>query len=449
MKRLVCLVVWLCVPAAVARANGNNTHVWISEEAITHLPDGDLKTLLSRPENRQMLLNGTFFPDGGSVIGDDYGEMAHWEPFVNAYKDWIVRTFPKPLTRGEAAQHVAFLMGVASHGMADQVFDSMFMKAGRVYDAAGWSDDTFDSFDTASDALLVAETQRFVSVEPWVPPDMSAFYRDQLAHTISNSTLNFAQELLAKEVLGFPQKAAREEPDRIAGYRTRYPWMSAHLMSLSEAGAPACEGGVVAAYWLALWDRLHGVSGQQNFVIATVPADGVAGQVTDHSRVESQLVVIFGHGMASAPLAGAITVTDDTGATLPIEVRPWSSDFTNVVRLVPAADWPRDRELTVTVAAGLTTIDGVTLEQPFSWRVSTASALDGGVPYADPTPHMGQPVTGEVDDAGGCGCHAGARRGGRGWLVALLAMVIAGRAAAARATGRGRGRGSVGTRRDL
>jgi hypothetical protein len=38
-----------------ARANGGNTHVWISLHAIDHLPEGRLKQMLSRPELRSAL----------------------------------------------------------------------------------------------------------------------------------------------------------------------------------------------------------------------------------------------------------------------------------------------------------------------------------------------------------------------------------------------------------
>ena len=114
-------------PAALA--NGQTTHIWITEAALSALPDGELKELLARPELRDPLINGAMFPDGGYAVGDDYGELAHWEPFQQSYLQWIRDTYAAPYTEGEAADHVAFFMGMASHGMADEVFDSLFRAA--------------------------------------------------------------------------------------------------------------------------------------------------------------------------------------------------------------------------------------------------------------------------------------------------------------------------------
>src|SRR5689334_4321102 len=115
-RRIVLALAVLLIPG-VAHANGNNTHAWISQHAVEHLPDGDLKELLSRPELQQALINGSVFPDGGYVIDDGYGEIAHWEPFVQAYVEWMQEEVPHPYNHGDAALYTAFLMGIASHGM--------------------------------------------------------------------------------------------------------------------------------------------------------------------------------------------------------------------------------------------------------------------------------------------------------------------------------------------
>ena len=67
------------------------------------------------------------FPDSGYAADHAYGEIAHWEPFTAAYLDWIVENHPPPWETLEDRQRVAFLLGAMSHGMADQVYDSLFM----------------------------------------------------------------------------------------------------------------------------------------------------------------------------------------------------------------------------------------------------------------------------------------------------------------------------------
>jgi len=349
------------------------------------------------------------FPDGGYVLGDDYGEIAHWEPFVMAYAEHIATTFTGPLDRGEAAQHAAFLLGVASHGMADQVYDSMFMRTARVLDAAGWSDTTFDSFDTATDALTVDLTKKFEMVSPQVPWGLPELYQRKLMHVISQSSLDFAESLLATEVIGYGQRVAMSEPQKIAEYRMRYPWAAAHLMDAGEMGSPPCQARVVSAYLQAVWDRLHGVGAQQNFVIATLPSDGAAGHPSDPSVPQSHLVIAFGHGIGQATFAGAdaVVVTDDTGKRYAVDLAPWREP-SNLLRIVPKEPWAPARDFTVTLAAGLRSIDGLVLAAPLRFHFSTRAAATLPAPGADPTPHLGEPPLRPDPEAGGCSIEGGA-----------------------------------------
>ena len=61
--------------------------------------------------------------------GGDYGEEAHWQRFVDAYAAQI-RNDPEcqPLSapNGPCAATIAHLMGVAAHGMGDEVWDWLF-----------------------------------------------------------------------------------------------------------------------------------------------------------------------------------------------------------------------------------------------------------------------------------------------------------------------------------
>ena len=116
----------LLLLSGTALANGQTTHLWITETARTHLPAGELADLLTGQSD--VLRVGTMFPDGGYAIGHGYGEVAHWEPFQGLLRDWILDNFDDP-TGTDAAPYVAFYLGLASHGMADQVFDSMYRSA--------------------------------------------------------------------------------------------------------------------------------------------------------------------------------------------------------------------------------------------------------------------------------------------------------------------------------
>ena len=79
-------------------------------------------------------------------------------------------------------------MGMASHGMADQSFDSMYMSRAWVYDA---DQDWEKSMDEATDVVFVAQTYGQSVDELWVPEDLFvAFYEDHFSHLVSTNTLD-------------------------------------------------------------------------------------------------------------------------------------------------------------------------------------------------------------------------------------------------------------------
>lgn len=425
----MALAVFAVSSAASARGaagNGNHSHIWITQQAVDYLPEGALRDLLSDPEYQVMLLNGAMFPDGGYVIDDDYGEMAHWQPFQSAYRRWITRTFEKPYTYGEAAEHTAFLFGMASHGMGDQVYDSQFMEIARVYDADGWADGLLDSFDTATDVMLVADTMLLLDFEPWVPAEtISQIFADDLGYTIDPGALHSGQDLLHRLVLSYVRDTGLNDPDRVAEYRAQYPWASANMMDPYVQGTPPCEALTVAAFWQSMWFLMHEEQGP-DLIIATVPGAGGSGHPTDSSLVESQLIVAFGEGMDATTVNGStVTVTDAGGNEHDVRMRFHYGDETNVLRIEPMADWAADTEYTVTLAPGIAASSGTELGAAFSYSFTTAASMaDAVLPCTDSTPFAGEPDVGTPPDdqpssSGGCAVAGG---GGAGALLLVLVV---------------------------
>ena len=149
---------------SLAHANGLTSHVTISEWAAGQLPAGELADILGDPNLWPYLQNGTQFPDGGYPLGEAYSETAHWEPFQDRYLAWIADTYAGDFTSTEARQHVAFLFGMQSHGMGDQVFDSLYMQRAYQFDAE--SDWGATSMDEATDVALSAATGGQQTLDP-------------------------------------------------------------------------------------------------------------------------------------------------------------------------------------------------------------------------------------------------------------------------------------------
>lgn len=447
LRSVLVLSLLVLGPAIVpnpALANGNHTHLGISLAAIDLLPDGELKTLLQDPTLRQMLLNGSCFPDGGYAIGDGYGETAHWEPYQRAYLAQIQKHYPDLTKMQEGRERVAFLFGMFSHGMADQVYDALFMDSAKVFDAKNWADTLLTSFDTSTDVMWVVKRGPSPIPELWVPfDDVMATYVN-IGQAATQETVQGGQELVTSIVLGYPAMAA-EDPQKVAEGAARYPWADAHLTSAETAGSPPCEAKVVAAYWQMLWETIHGKNDTQRLVIATIPSDGSAGHPTAHSNPESKLAVVFAHALLESSIQkGAITVTDSKGHAYPLKIGLFYGNGSNVLRAIPQEDWAADETFTVTVHPGMKSIDGLELAGPvsFTFRTGAGTTLPAGLPPAgwgppgwisagvdaggtdaasgvEPVP---APASGGCDARGVAGTGGGAHGRGAGvWLLGILA----------------------------
>ena len=105
----------------LAAAHGINGHVHVTGWAIESLPPGPLRAFFDDAALRDTAQSGASFPDSGYAVDDAYGEMAHWEPFIEAYVRWIKTTHGPDFATDEARRHIAFMMGAASHGLQDEI----------------------------------------------------------------------------------------------------------------------------------------------------------------------------------------------------------------------------------------------------------------------------------------------------------------------------------------
>lgn len=382
-----------------ALANGQTSHLWITEAALERLPEGELKTLLTREDLRPWLRNGTMFPDGGYAVGDDYGEIAHWEPFQSIYLDWIVEDYSPPWS-DEAAQHIAFLMGLASHGMADQVYDALYLQEGYIEDAG--SDFSRYSPDEAADVVFSSLTGPQEVPEDVVPYALLVELFTETGHEVSVETLEGGQSLLRVAVNLVGQFGQTESA--VALYSERFPWITGHQQDPLEWGKPADEADVIAIYWQVLWERLHGEDWMSEPVIATFPASPDDGLPLAADDYDARPALVFARGNAEDDVnASLIEVTDAEGGAVPVGADLYYRRSSHVLLLVPEQDWVDAERYTVTVQPGVEFLGERTLEQPWSFT------LRAGAPTPTPTPEddngEGAADTASTPDGGrGCGC---------------------------------------------
>ncbi|MCO4773661.1 MAG: Ig-like domain-containing protein [Deltaproteobacteria bacterium] len=397
MRPLPLLALALLLPSP-AFANGQSTHVWISLEARTLLPAGPVADLLQRPDLTTPLVNGTMFPDWGYASGDrDHGEASHWEPFQQEYLRWIQSTFDAPYTDDDAAQHVAFLFGMASHGMADEHFDSLFMERSRCYDD-GWQLDDVASLDTASDVLFMNQVGGIPAPEPWLPVDaLSSVYALAMPNQpLDVDGMEWGNRLLHVAVATVNELSTNEE--RIETFTALYPWSTERFLDPATPGSPLTEAEAVKRYWLALWDRLQGTADFASPVAMMTPAPGSYGHAVTAAKPEGRVHLAFAHGVRAATLS-EVTIATAEGEDVPVDVDHFYGDLSHAVLARPLVDWEPETDYVLTVGAGVTDIDGLTPATPWTATFSTKAP--------PPEPEADAPVDEDGDEPGGCGSQMG------------------------------------------
>ena len=393
-------MLWLI---SAALGNGLTTHVTISEFALENMNEGGLADILRREDLWWILQNGTQFPDGGYPLGEAYAETAHWEPFQDRYLEWIRAEYDGDYSSEVAQEHVAFLMGLASHGMGDQVFDALYMQRAYVYDAG--SDWENLSMDTSTDVAISALTGGQVVQDTWIPHDAMVALMAEAGVTVTADTLDQGQDL-THIAIAFGAAAASSYSMQTQ-HASEFPWAYEHILDYAVPGSPEWEAQVVARYWQVRWARLNGASEPIEPVIFTFPQDGERGHETDAAMVESRLTLVFSRGLVNELiLPDFFTVVDMDGNNY--VVTPWVfyGYGSHVVHLSSEVGWPDDSDFYVTAHAGVPFIDGSYSGEEYRFGFSTKDPPSEveEAPPADPA----------------CGCSAGGSSAGLGWIAAML-----------------------------
>ncbi|MFT6396641.1 MAG: hypothetical protein ACJAYU_001384, partial [Bradymonadia bacterium] len=137
MLRFIVLLTLCCVLApSTASAHGIWGHIHVTGWAIENLPPGELRDFFEEPEVLNAALFGAAFTDSGyfpqsgelSQRSRAYSEHTHWEPFIESFIVWIIENDPPPWDTVESRMRVGFMIGCASHGLQDEIFDSLFLE---------------------------------------------------------------------------------------------------------------------------------------------------------------------------------------------------------------------------------------------------------------------------------------------------------------------------------
>ncbi|MGB0639562.1 MAG: hypothetical protein ACPGTU_09520, partial [Myxococcota bacterium] len=265
-----------------------------------------------------------------------------------------------------AAPYISFYMGLASHGMADQVFDSMYMERSRVYDADfGWSDGSA-SLDTSQDIVFANLTYAQEPPEPLLPEILPTLFGN-MGVEVDMETLQTGQEWLDVAVLGVAGMS--EVSSLVEMHTASFPWGCSHLLDENMPGAPPFEARMVARYWDSLWDDLK--DNQRDLeVIGWWPPNGTMGHPQAAGDVESRLSLIFNRGLyldAVTPEYVGVTAAD---RTVDVSLDLFYRDHSHVVNVSPVDGWLDNEDHQLLVTEMIAT-DGRTLTSNFTLDFST------------------------------------------------------------------------------
>lgn len=419
----IALAAGLGVQTGTAVAHGINAHIWVSDRAVDLVFDCELHALLADPDIRPVVQISPAFPDSGYAADHPYGEAAHWEPWTEAYLRHLRQRFGNDFTSDAARRHIAFWMGASSHGLEDEIFDSLFIYKSEEVDGAGQ-----DLIDTLTDFLLIAQGHAALQPEVWLPPDLPSIFADpEVGVPVHMGQIEGGMFTVHEIVIGLVDNPV--ELDQ--GFGDLIPWAAEHYFDPQAGGSIGYEPPIVARYYEALWKRLHNrFVPERDLLLGGVPEYGGRLRANRPDTVDAWISLWTGIGVRTGSLDGKIALIGPDGVTVPIRVRPtrWGNapdDWGRVIQIRPEAELLPDSSYRVELRAGLELIDGRALEQTLEWPLRSACAsvdlrndCDGA--FA-PTPETScptpVPAAATPEPETGCGS------GGRAALAPLLPLL--------------------------
>ncbi len=399
------------IPAA-AQAHGIWGHIHVTGWAIENLPPGDLRDFLSEPSVMNAALYGAAYCDSGyfpreaeiNQYSRIYGEHNHWEPFVENYIEWMAANDPPPWDDLESRRRIGFLMGVAAHGLQDELFDSLFL-----YQVAFFDDGSQDNADPGTDGFLAQDGWiRFIP-EPYYPVEMLLEVYAPLGPEITEEIIAAGNDLMQRvyvnDTLG--PIVAESNGDL---YRGELPWTAEHYLDPDIPGSLRAEIVPTARYMEAIWERLNDRWQPEDLVIHTYPELPRQLLTGDHENPGSWLTLVFGRGVQTD--SAEFTLEDSDGSGVPFTRRStrWGGEgnWSRLARVQPSETLTAGEEYELAMGPGVVMIGtSDPTAEPWSMRFVVGCPDDpascppvAGEPFVPDIGEPTQPEEPETPDAG-------------------------------------------------
>ena len=365
---LVAVLTFLLCPSTVL-AHGIWGHIHVTGWAIENLPPGELRDFFQEPEVLNAALFGAAFTDSGyfpqsgdlSVRSRAYSEHTHWEPFIETFIVWVLENDPPPWDSLESRMRVGFLIGCASHGLQDEIFDSLFLEHIAHHDGAGQ-----DEADPASDGFLALDEHLRWVPEPWVPMETLLELYEPLEHEIDESTIEDAVEVMT---FLYVREAGHLAAETLGvEYEDQIPWTRAYYLDESIPGSLRAEINPTRRHQLALWERLHGRFEADDVVVATYPDTPRRLLASDPSDPGSTVTFVFGAGVDIASIATQWASESGIEVDHFSEGTRWGATYPRLLRIRPNEALVAGGTYDASLLAGAELIDGRETAQDWTLR---------------------------------------------------------------------------------
>lgn len=281
------IVVISLIASSQAQSSGMVLHMWMADQAVEYIEDLELKELLSHERNAY--LYGSIFPDTGYAINHPYGEIAHWDGFMNAYHR-VVHEDCSNLVTTSCRSLYAHLLGSVSHSIADINFDGKFIPKAAQVDYGGDIDRAQKWIDIGLDMVALMAHGRGLVQPQWnLPTQLLAKVFGRLSEAnVSAADLRRGARRHRLGMAGEPVAAAMT----YHFYRSHVRWASQNM--IESPGGVKDTARKIAQVWEILWKaRRDGRGDEQPFATP--------------GRWPYKELWVYGHQLLNPQIASAFT----------------------------------------------------------------------------------------------------------------------------------------------